>query len=172
MNKVFFVILLVASFSSFANKSSDNAVWGTIVSPQKAISGIQYKYYVYFEREGQVHAYPVETTSKELAEQIEKNLNQKVRIQGHVKEETLPLDGSQKKILVFLPKAIKPLTLSELSVAQGETTLPTPSPSPAKKGKEYNGGGIRINDTAANAIIYTGAAVIIGSQLGKILFSK
>lgn len=162
------------SFTSWALKSQ-NAIWGTIVSPKEAVSGVQYKYFVYFEEKGQAQAYPIDTSSKELTDLIEKNKDQKVRIQGDVKEVILNIDGPKKKMLVFIPRSIKALTLSELALSKDDLALTPSNSSPksfAKKERVYDGGGIRISDKAANAMIYTGAAVILGSQLGKILFKK
>lgn len=170
VNSLLIFLLFSTSLSCFAVKPEDNAIWGTIVSPKDQLSEVPYKYFVYFEKDGQQHAYPIEATQK-LTETMDKNLNQKVRIQGEVKEVSLQLDGPKKKILVFIPKAIKPLTLSELSAAVPVQTRPIQASGLHDKPEQgYDGGGIRINDNVANAMIYTGAAVLLGSRLGKIVF--
>jgi hypothetical protein len=172
MKSFFIILFLVNPLSGLAVKSSDNAIWGKIVSPKQRISGIRYKYYVYFEQDGQSQAYPIEINKEELAKVIEKNLDQKVKIQGEVKEVTLQIDGPNKKILVFIPETVKPLTLSELSINPSDQSFPTSSSKIHFKKEGGYDGGIRINDKAANAMIYTGAAVILGTQIGKMLFKK
>jgi hypothetical protein len=166
-------LFLVASFFilSLVLADSGSAVWGKIVHSDKTIKGVNYKYFVFY-REGEIsHAYPIEATTQQMSKLVNESVGQNVRINGHVKEVTLKIDGPKKQILVFIPTEIKPLTLSELAVSN--TFIPDPKmagPQAEKPG--YDGGGIRINDKVANGLIYTGAAIILGTKISELLSKK
>ena len=169
LKKHLFLILLFSLNLALADGQTESSAWGKIVRLDQTIKGITYKYFIYYEEASKAHAYPIDTDSKEMGELIKKSTGQNVRVTGQVKEVTFNLDGHKKKILVFMPSKISPLTLAELS-APG----PLPSPSdtsklPSKEKAAYDGGGIRINDKVANGLIYTGAAVILGSALKNML---
>lgn len=152
-------------------KPSHSAVWGKVVRAEKTVKGVNYKYFIYFEKDGKPEAYPIDTDKKEIKELIEKNLNMSVRVEGEVKEVELNLDAPKQKVLVFIPASIKPLTLSALSLSEPVNVLQK-KPMPVRKTPPaYDGGGIRLNDKVTNALIYTGAALMIGNAL-KGTFSK
>jgi hypothetical protein len=154
-----------------AEKTSHSAVWGKVVRAEQTVKGVNYKYFIYFEKEGKPEAYPIDTDKKEIKELIEKNLNMSVRVEGEVKEVELNLDAPKQKVLVFIPASIKPLTLSALSLSEPVNVLQK-KPMPVRKTPAaYDGGGIRLNDKVTNALIYTGAALMIGNAL-KGTFSK
>ena len=74
-------------------KPSHSAVWGKVVRAEKTVKGVNYKYFIYFEKDGKPEAYPIDTDKKEIKELIEKNLNMSVRVEGEVKEvELKPTD--------------------------------------------------------------------------------
>lgn len=168
---VLFLSFFVLPFSMAADAKKSSAVWGKVVKAEQTVKGVNYKYFIYFEKDGKPEAYPVDTEKKEIAELIEKNLNQSVRVEGEVKEVELKLDGPKQKILVFMPTTITPLTLSALAINEPvNVAQKNPKPIQPKPGRT-DAGGIRISDKAANALIYTGAALMIGSAL-KGTFSK
>jgi hypothetical protein len=169
------VLMLLLSLIMFplhaVEKSTHSAVWGKVVRAEQSVKGVNYKYFIYFEKDGKPEAYPIDTDKKEIKELIEKNLNMSVRVEGEVKEVELNLDAPKQKILVFIPASIKPLTLSALSLS-GPVNVIQKKPIPARKTPAaYDGGGIRLNDKVTNALIYTGAALMIGNAL-KGTFSK
>lgn len=155
-----------------AEKTNFSAVWGKVVRAEKNVKGVSFKYFIYFEKEGKPEAYPIETINKEIAATIEKNVNMNVRVEGEVKEVELTIDGPKQKVLVFIPASIKPLTLSALSLTEPVNVLQKkPTRAARKTPAAYDGGGIRLNDKVTNALIYTGAAFMIGNAL-KGTFSK
>lgn len=171
--KLFCLVTLLSLLSSNTRaESKQDYIWGRIVTTDKNISGISYKYFVYYEQNGKSQAYPVDTDKKEIALIIKKNVNQLVKIHGKTKEIALNIDGPKKRILVFEPATVSPLTLSELSIPNTVDTASSKTIELNAKQKEYDGGGIRISDKAANAMIYTGTAIILGTQIGKILSKK
>ena len=167
---VLLMCLILLPFQVMANPNH-SAVWGKVVKAEQTVKGVNFKYFIYFEKDGKPTAYPVETDNKELGNIIEKNLNTSVHVEGEVKAVDLNVDGPHKKILVFIPSTIKPLTLSELaSNSPVDVMQKKPMPVANSKGP-YDGGGLRLNDKVTNSLIYTGAALMLGSAL-KGSFSK
>ena len=171
MKKILFTALLVILSATFSNAQIKDvsAVWGKVVRSDKAIKGVTYKYFIYYEQDGVSHAYPLETDKKEIADLVEKNVGKHVKIEGQVKEVSLIVEGPPKKSLVFIPSNIKPLTLSELAISDKVTTTQKPKKILTEKA-EYTGGGIRVNDQVANSLIYTGAAIMLGAALKNVIF--
>lgn len=167
-----FLSFLILPFREAYSKKNSSAVWGKIIQAEKNIEGLNYKYFVYYEIDKTSHAYPIDTNRKDISEAVKKSVGQNVRIEGEVKQATLPIDGPKKVILVFIPTMVKPLSLSELAINDPIQVHPYNSASISKKESKYDGGGIRINDDVANAMIYTGAAVILGTQLKNLLIKK
>lgn len=167
-----FLSLMFMMSASFAQNSKVSAVWGKVVQTEKTIKGVNFKYFVYFEKDGQSHAYPLETEKPEMAELIKKNINHNVLVEGQIKEMTLDLDGPKHKVLVFIPSTLKALTLSELALNE-PVNVAQKNPVGAKKSPgAYNGGGIRLSDKATNAVIYTGAALMLGSLLKGMVIAQ
>lgn len=148
-----------------ADKTTHSAVWGKVVRAEKTVKGVNFKYFIYFEKEGKPEAYPIETNNKEIAATIEKNVNSSVRVEGEVKEVELTIDGPKQKILVFIPASVKPLTLSALQLTEPVNVLQKKPVIVNKTPAVYDGGGIRLNDKVTNALIYTGAALMLGNAL-------
>ena len=170
MKILFALLFLVVPFHLHA---SQNVVWGKIVTLEQSFEGVMYKHFVYFEKDGKVHAYPIETNRKDIVEILRHHSNQKVRIEGDVREISLKIDGPPKKILVFVPKSVKPLQLSELALSSRfDTSEQSSLALHSKKKHEYDGGGIRISDQAADTMIYTGAAIILGPKVLEIINKK
>ena len=158
------------SLCAFAKETP--AVWGKIIVKEQKIKNLTYKYFVYFENKGVAEAYPLETSDKKMAEQILKNANQRVRVEGEIKKTEIAIDGPKQIILVFIPHKISPMSLSDLSINDDKGIAPALAGSPMAKAKgPYNGGGISIPDKVANTIIFTGAALMLGSAL-KNTFKK
>lgn len=151
---------LIGISLSFAGEPSK--VWGRIIKADH----MNYKYFITYETNGELYAYPLEVKDKKLGETLLKNVDQLVNINGELKTITLQNDGRKQIVPVFVADGIQPLTLSQLSINNDKVE----DPKLQMKSKEgYNGGrgGIQINDTAANTLIIGSAAVMVGSQLLK-----
>jgi len=165
MNKIIFFLSLIL-FPLASRSESTPALWGKVVKADKTIQNVTYEYFVYFEKNGVPEAYPLETNKKDIADIIKKHVNQNVRFEGQVKEVTLSLDGPKQKVLVFIPTKAKPLTLSQLSI---QDPVHVTHHAPKEKNKEEYRGALTIPDNVANAVIFTGAALMLGSALKNVI---
>jgi hypothetical protein len=159
-----FVICLLLSIS-FAFAGAPSKVWGRIIKANH----MNYQYFITYETKGEFFAYPIEVRNKKLAETLKNNIDQLVNVKGELKTITLNSDGTKKTVPVFIAEDINPLTLSQLSVNERVDMDPKIQ---SKSDRYYNGGGIQINDTAANTLIIGTAAVMVGSELLKLINKK
>lgn len=168
--KIIGLIFFLFLDSSYAGENS--SVWGKIILNDSVSKHISYQYFIYYQNKGVTEAYPLETTRPDISALAKKHVGQSVRINGQVKEVSLSLDGPKRKILVFIPSEIKPLTLAELS-AEGPVDMnPQQVPVSGKKEKVRDSGGMRIGDKLSEGLIYTGAAVMLGNLLFNPAFKK
>ena len=163
------IFLFIFSDATWASPSKKSVIWGRVVKTEKMIKNISYQYFIYFEEKGEARAYPLDPQTSEMADLLRKNINKVVRFEGKVKEVTIEIDGPKQQALVFIPEALKPLTLSELAAGPAPELAPVAkSPEPEKKKKKEYIGAIRISDEVANGLVFAGGAFM----LGRVLFGQ
>lgn len=159
-------VLILAQLVLFlpALSFAKNEVWGTIIKVDKKIHNITSPYYITFKDGDVTQAYPIDPRSEEMKKLVLENVDKRVLIEGDVETLELKSDGGAKRALMFVPRSIKPLTLRELSVTDVSGFTPREKTF-TKTETSYNGGGISISDKAANAMVFTGAALMLGNAI-------
>jgi hypothetical protein len=186
-----FVLSALLLLNPLVHASEVSSVYGKILKSKKSIYGLTSPYFVTFEHEGKLLAYPLDTKSKAMADKIKSFVDQDALIEGDIEKESFKADGLDYVIETFVPRSISPLKLSSLGETEWTTTQRPLSLTSKNKKKESNiilgykdpnegklpptrgpkqgslAVGYRLNDSVANALIFTGAAAIIGTQLLK-----
>jgi hypothetical protein len=187
---------LILTFFIFCNSDVQAehsfSVYGKIRKSEKNILGLNSLYFITFQHHGKLLAYPVDTDSKTMADKIKSFTDKDALIDGDIKKIYFNSDGQKYVVETFIPKKIKSLELSELGQTQTSTperpvpfhiidktkensfilgqgsNYPYEERLPPTRGpKQGMGASFRINDSVANGLIFTGAAVLLGSQLIK-----
>jgi hypothetical protein len=189
---IVFTLISFLFFNSQVKAEEVSSVYGKILTSKKTIFGLSSPYFVTFEHQGKLLAYPVDTNSKTMAEKVKSFLNKDALLEGTIKKVNFKVDGRIYIVEKFIPKTIRPLELSALGQAHWSAPecpefLPTKEKKkesflmlmagsnnpyddrlPVTRGPKPGAGvGFRLNDTVANTLIFTGAAALIGSQLLK-----
>jgi len=150
--------------------TKDLAVWGRMVKSEGKIAN--YKYFVVYTKEGKHFGYPLDLGKYE-SKKAKSFVNKFVRIEGKISTNEVKFESQTKKITVVFAKKIKMMNLSDLSIGKY-----TPDPKlQKKKSKTLKKHGVKpsrdgavevgfeVGDDVANATIFTGAALLIGSIL-------
>lgn len=187
MKTLFVTLLLFLSVSGHTR--GNESVYGIIRKSQGTVFNLKTPYFITFMHEGKLLALPIDTQSKDVTSLIRNFVDKDAMIEGEIKEVRFKSDGQDHVIGMFYPKSIRPLDLGKLGatdyqardvklkedqkkIYDGPTlTLNQEDPSPklAPTRGPVSGPGVkfRVPDAVANTLIFTGAAVILGTQLLK-----
>ncbi|HAZ13840.1 MAG: hypothetical protein A2X86_14405 [Bdellovibrionales bacterium GWA2_49_15] len=153
--------------------SSVSEVWGRAVkvSQSKMIHGHQY--FIYYVRDGQQYAYPIEVKNKKQKIMIEKLQDKLAKVSGSVYTTKIAADGAPMEMAYFVPSTISPLELDTLNI-NSKSTTPPQGPEAISTLDLFKGpqGGIRISDPATEVTIYSSAALLLGTILKDYLTRK
>lgn len=173
--KLLWITLLMTIFingEALAQKNQQYSAWGRIVHLTKGERLFGYDYYVYLKHEGKEVAYPVKPAGRKNEKLIRSNVNKIARIDGHATLQTVYYGEQKKRILVFTAKKIEPLEMKQLSysgkVDTSEPRMPVLGPNDRRPERS----GISVPNTATNAVILTGGAILAGVVVKHFLERK
>lgn len=166
------LILVFINGGAFAQKKQQYSAWGRIVHLTKGERLFGYDYYVYLKHQGKEVAYPVKPTSKRNERLIRKSVNKIARIDGHATLQTVYYGEQKKKILVFTAKKIEPLEMKQLSYSGTVETTQPDRPVVGPNDRRPERSGISVPNTATNAVILTGGAILAGVVIKHFLERK
>jgi hypothetical protein len=161
------ILLCLFVTTSLLAESKQIEAWGRIVKLDEDASLYGHKIFVFLKVDGKDVAYPLEVNSSN-SKTIYSNIEKVAKIKGSAISKEIKYQESKKTVVVFVPKSITALSLSQLQVKKDFKPLqliPTPI-----GGKAKVGGGI--SDTVANTIIIGAGAYLAGSVIKDILENR